>query len=143
MALEIDLYGIDMGVVVALPTGAVYANQANGVACDRPSLEGAFVPLITHFRDPPPRYDAAFVAYFEQRPGNRGHLTPTDADALDTLLSAIQDPFALTVDQSRLHESFEAWVHVIITLPTTPPHYWRQLDLPYPCRGVLVWENSD
>ncbi len=143
MPVEIDLYGIDLGVVLARPTGIIYSNQANGVACDHPRLEGAFVPLVTHFRDPPPRHDAALVAYFDRRPGNRGHLEPEDADALDAILAGIQDPFALTVDRSRLKDSFEAWVHVVIALPTRPPHYSRPLDLSYPCAGVLVWENSD
>ncbi len=143
MAVVIDLYGVDLGVIVALPTGVVYSNQADGVACTHPQQEGAYVPLVTHFRDTPPRHDQALVAYFDQRPGNRGHLEPAEADELDDILARIQDPFAMTIDRSRLEDSVEAWIHVVLTLPTAPPHYSRPLVLPYPCSGVLVWENSD
>src|SRR3954471_23180652 len=33
------------GIIVAAPTGIVYEQQVNGVACDHRSLEGFYVPL--------------------------------------------------------------------------------------------------
>ena len=33
-------------MIIAYPTGVLYTNQVGGYACDHPSMEGAFVPLM-------------------------------------------------------------------------------------------------
>ncbi len=143
MAIEIDLYGIDVAVVVAWPSGIVYSNQANGVACDHFSQEGILIPAALYFAADGTRYDRDLTAHFQKRAFNRGALEVEDADALDTILASADTLFAVCVDRSKLGESFEAWVHVIIDRRADPRPYDPPPSLPYPCTGVLVWENSD
>ena len=143
MAIEIDLYGVDVGIVIPWPSGIIYGNQADGVCCNHYALEGILVPIVITSGGDAVRYDAPLVSYFNRRPGNRGELTPEDADAIDAIMAGAQTPFVARVDRSKLADSFEAWVHVTLDLEAGRDAYRPTLDLAYPCPGILVWENSD
>ena len=140
MTLELDLHGLDLGLLLLVPSGIVYTNQANGVACDHPQAEGVLAPFGTAGLQP---YSQPLCDYFTSRECNRGHLEGVDADFIDAFLLTTWAPFVVKVDRTRLTESYEAWVFVV--LEGNSPTY-SSLTLPgfrFPMGAVLVWENSD
>lgn len=107
----ISLYALPYEVMLVLEhaSGVTYENQVGGVVCCRAELEGVLVPIDLHsdavqqIMDLP--YDAGL--------GISGEL----ADAIDRALAASPGARYLTVDRTRLAESYEAWVFVVADIP--------------------------
>ena len=138
----IDLgLGLDcVGVIIEWPSGVIYANQTSGFTCNRPQLEGVFMPLedesrvfadalLEHFTSKP--YDGGGWASREER------ITQTTADFLDIRLGA----WGIQVDRSKLSESEEAWIHVVLI--SNPDERFPLYSGFEKAQGVLVWCNSD
>lgn len=140
MTLNLDLHGLDLGLLLLMPSGIVYANQANGVACDHPEAVGVLAPFGMAGLQP---YSQALYNYFTSRECNRGHLEEADADFVDAFLLTTWVPFVVKVDRTRLTESYEAWVYVVLegNSPTYPS--LTLTGCTFPMNAVLVWENSD
>lgn len=143
--LRLSFSSLDLGVIIAWPSGVTYSNQANGVACEHPELEGVFYPIATkpiHF-GPQNAELSDFV--LENRDGNRGPLSEIIADFIDDFLKRTDFPFSAVVDRNHLPESVEAWVWLTLTRSDAPS---SSLFVGYdfdscPLFGALVWENSD
>lgn len=136
---RLSLYDLEgVALILEAPTGVIYSNQVGGHFCLQPTYEGALLP-VNPDRDPDgPRSD------LERALGalllNRGWLDDALADAVDATLARHISTRGVTVDRARLHESIEAWVHVIVPEATGGPHG----ESSYPAgRGVLTWLNSD
>ena len=141
MTIRIDLHGIDVALVLAMPTGIIYLNQCNGVACDQGEQEGILVPFAAPVDAP---YSRILFDHFHAKPGNRGCLDSADADFIDRYLLTSWAPFCVKVDRHRLTDSFEAWVHVVAApYSGTAPGVDTPIGLSLPMNAVLVWENSD
>ncbi len=145
--LRLSFVQVDLGIIVAWPSGVIYSNQANGVACEHPRLEGVFYPAAVDDSDDVslPRQNSELAAFvLNHREGNRGPLNERIADFIDDFLSRTNLPFTAVVDRSRFHDSVEAWVWLTLTRGKKP---WSSLFVEgfdaYPLAGVLVWENSD
>jgi len=130
------LYDYD-GPALVLPcaSGVRYRNQAAGHACWKFEIEGVLVPL------PLPEATAARRALEEHFDGGWESLTPADADVIDRILVDAHCGFA-KVDRMRLHESYEAWVHVTLSGLDADRRYqlFAGIDA---SQAVLTWENSD
>ena len=130
------LYDYDgPALVLACPSGVRYRNQAAGHACWKFEIEGVLVPL------PLPEARVALRAFEDHFDGGWDTLEPADADALDRILADAQCGF-ITVDRTRLHESYEAWVHVTVSV-LDPDRRHELFDGLAADRAVLTWENSD
>ena len=124
-----------LGLILAVPSGVRYRNQAAGHACWKFEIEGVLVPI------PLPQDRAPLRALEDHFDSGWESLKEQDADAIDRILASADCDF-LKVDRGRLHESYEAWVHVTIAAgdPKRHPELFVGLTVD---RGVLTWENSD
>ena len=141
---------VGLGLIVEWPSGVIFSNQTGGTSCLQPEIEGVFVPLGNDSELPGNRLLSAeteLAAYFEG-PKHRGTgairgLDERDADFIGSLLAKWKLGGLIAVDSSRLAESHEAWVHVLIR-GDDPANELSLFDFaPYPRKGVLTWSNSD
>lgn len=140
---RIVLYDLpdEIALIVEHPTGVTYQNQVGGSVCWQAELEGVLSPLDV---DPEVKKRLQDCPY----PDGRQGITPQLTDTVDALLASVPATSFLEVDRAHLDESWEAWVHVLITSPEDDP---GKLFEPYQgplhgfgrCRGVLTWPNSD
>jgi hypothetical protein len=137
---------VGTGLIIAAKTGIVYANQAGGKICLHMELEGVFIPvgndvdLEGRLLSPEVRLSEHFLCtYFSN--ANPNGLTKADAEAIEAALHQNLLLRNVTVDLSRLQESHEAWVYVVIGAPPTPLPPFEGL-VPFPLKGVLTWSNN-
>jgi hypothetical protein len=123
----------DLGLIVKSQTGIVYTNRCAGYARACRDVEGFFVPL----RPQSIRVTDMLRSLFNGS-GFEDFKTST-ADRLDTLLDRVGLD-AMRADRSKLAESTEAWVHVIVS-------GGNDFFVPFDSRerhtveGVFVWPN--
>jgi hypothetical protein len=142
--------GVGLGVIIEYPSGVLYSNQTGGTACRQPSVEGVFVPLRNDITDgvllSPERELRHYFA--DGKYGGDGKYAGTgavggidtdDVQFINTVLTKCALSEALSVDVSRLSESEEAWIPVVIAKDEGVFSGFG----PYPKRGILTWPNSD
>ena len=140
---------VGLGLIVEWPSGVVFSNQTGGTSCLQPEFEGVFVPIGNDCELAGGRLlspESELAAYFDgpkyRGTGATGGLDAGDADFIASILEKWRLSGLITVDPSRLAESHEAWVHVIVR-GDDPANELSLFDLaPYPRRGVLTWGNS-
>jgi len=141
-----------IGLIVPAPTGIRYSNQTAGTYCEHPVVEGFYVPLRNEseegaFDGPRSREfkspEHALVEYFCGRKyegtGATHGIDDEDADAIEAILAGYFLDEVLRVDRSRMAESTEAWIYVVVL---KDDHVFDGCG-PYPRRAVLTWKNSD
>lgn len=138
---------VGTGIILRWPSGIIYEQQMGGLSCSTGELEGVFVPvgndlspdghllsveiaLREHFAAPP---------HFKQ--GAVHGLSEADATAIEVALHKNLLLSNVTVDRSRLNESFESWVQVLIEAPDPPFSIFTGFG-PFPLSGVLTWTGS-
>jgi hypothetical protein len=130
----ICLYGLEQIVLILLePTGILYQNQVGGCACYQEYAEGILAPLD---------HGAGLLDFLSvhMRDMTRGcTMTDNEADLVDAQLKHCLSTKNLRVDRSKLNESFEAWLHVIIDPYADDPYITGFSNT----RGILTWPNSD
>lgn len=139
---RISLYDMphEIMLVVEHPSGVLYGNQAGGVVCMQPEIEGVLAPVEVWPENVERIMNLDYGA-------GRG-LEPELADAIDAVLAVEPSSRYLRVDRARLKQSMEAWVFVLIDSPadTTDqiagPHFGALLGFGA-TKGVLTWPNSD
>ncbi len=134
----IDLSGFHgVGLIITFPSGVVYQNQTEGIACSHAEAEGVFLPLSVK---PGASEMWAFGQHFH------GKIGPIDQDAariVDRILRRNGHTY-LMVNQTRLAESYEAWIHVFIDEAEKPLLPLRMAVSGFgKCEGILTWSNSD
>ena len=118
-----------VGLIILRKSGVIYSNQVGGYHCFHPEVEGVFYPLnIYHYakdiRDKVKDGEDLYELLYEDLDrviglNSRYHgwcdngISAKDADKLDDIFKMYELPFM--VDRTRLTESMEAWVYVIIT----------------------------
>jgi hypothetical protein len=150
MAAHFHLWDLDgWGVIISWPSGVMMGNQTGGYSCLQPEMEGVFYPLSNGYTTPGqavPPVDVLMKYFVGPRWGGEGAtrgLEEEDADFIDRLLKRQGFFPGIQVDRSRLRESHESWVHMVLTGdgPESAP-VLRGFG-PYPRAGVLTWPNSD
>lgn len=141
---------VGLGLIISWPTGVIYTNQTGGTANLASEMEGAFVPLRNDCTLPDhvlisPANDLwdYFTSPRRSGTGAIDSLEPEDADFIDDLLRQASLFPVLRVDRTRLTDSHEAWVHVVISGDEPNPVPLFEGFTPYPRSGVLTWQNSD
>jgi hypothetical protein len=127
------------GVIIQYPSGVRYRTQAGGHYCHHPESEGIYVPA--------PRakeMQEELHRFFYTGPKWRGWccqgIDEETADFLDELFDDSLGTEALKVNRAKLADSFEAWVHVIVSPDGKVSDMWSGFnDAP----GIFTWENSD
>ena len=124
-----------LGLIVLGPSGTLYSNQSGGLACHHPEAEGVYVPLGST----PPELEAHFAAGRWQ---GRCYAGIDDETARFVEYQLAEHVFggrsSVAVDRSRLAESEEAWIFVMIL-----PNGHAILAPHVGARGIVVWQNSD
>jgi Family of unknown function (DUF6210) len=125
----------DLGLIVKAATNVIYTNQTGGIECWHPEVEGFLVPLRTHLglRE----LNALRSLCSDCDDG----IDSETADELESVLAGFGFK-GIRVDRSKLTESWESWIHVILS---------GELGLDVPLEGprperleaVLTWPNSD
>lgn len=146
---------IGLGLILPLPGGVLYYNQTQGTDCLHQQAEGLYVPLRNYSEDgmrdgrrnreySSPEH--ALVEHFcgpkHQGSGARLGLDHEDADVIDAILAAADLAGVTRVDRSKLAESHEAWVHVVVLGDDTHSGVFESCG-PYPRPAILTWGNSD
>lgn len=153
MSRIIELWeSVGLGLIIEYPSGIIYSNQTGGTSTLHPELEGVFVPLRNDVEVKEPKLVGTqndLLHYFEG-PKHRGTGATSGLDLADAdFIQAVLERYCLgdivTVDRSRLRESHEAWVRVIVEREEQNQHDLRIFRGfgPYPRPGVLTWSNSD
>jgi Family of unknown function (DUF6210) len=148
---RILLYDLEqIALIIEIPVGVWYQNQVGGVVCCQAEMEGILAPLEFEPED------TDRIMRFPYPAGIIG-ITSQNADAIDKVLGSSPATSFLKVDRTRLDESWEAWVHVLINVPPeVASGAWTSTSTatPFdkyigpiwgfgPTRGVLTWHNSD
>ena len=119
------------GFVIPCPSGFRYSNQAGGIGCTHPELEGAFV-MLDRTSDLIPH-----VGCF------RDEIEESEADQLDQYFALGKGcGYSITVDRSRLGDSTEAWVWVNCA-PVDDGFTGFHPLAGYSGPAVFTWENCD
>lgn len=140
---KIMLWGMPdaLMLIIEHDSGVVYENQVGGNICWPGMQEGVLAPVEV---GPLTQEKIEVLPY----PNGAAGISVEIADELDTLLASENTTRFLSVDRSRLHECWEAWIYVIISAPpgqsVSPgekyfgPAYGFGIK-----RAVLTWINSD
>jgi hypothetical protein len=123
---------VGTGLLVPCASGFEYSNQAAGMLCRHPSLEGAFVPMSNESSE-----DAV------PHVGCCGdEITEEHAAELDAYFAKLDNRgYLITVDRERLADSTEAWVWVQCKV-VGHRHEFHPLS-GYEGPAVFTWENCD
>jgi len=126
----------DLGLIVKARTGVVYTNQCAGYMCAHCEAEGFFVPLQA-------RGGWRVFDVLQNLFGGNGfdEFKPKTADRFDRVLRRLGLD-SIRSDRSKLEESAEAWVHVIVS---GGDEFYIPFDSQEknPLEGILVWPNRD
>jgi hypothetical protein len=125
-----------LGLIMLDPSGVYYTSQVGGYACLHPEAEGVFFPLPTDLN----RYELNTLR--QHFNGSWEALNDYEADLVDTVLRrSSRNLNWISVDRSRLKDSFEAWVYVKLNPKKTKmDDLVKGFDDSF---GILVWPNSD
>ncbi len=138
---------VGFGLILDFPTGVLYSNQTGGTACYQPELEGFYIPVAndfyeeqTEFSSPEIELTAFFLSGKHGGGGATNGLDSEDVSVIDKILSQYNLYF-ISVDQSKLAESHEAWVWVNVKIDRDNSlfHGFSQSEF----KGVITWPNSD
>ena len=133
------------GLLIPCKSGIIYSNQTGGTSCLQMELEGAFVPFNNDVASEPynkliSKEEDLFEYFFKGKWNGTGAvhgLDEDDAKFIDSLFTNLQ--LKLKVDRTKLKDSHEAWVWVILT--ENEDNYLIETE--FPCKAVLTWSNSD
>lgn len=139
----IDLDLREISLLLEWNSGVVYRNQVGGHVCYRAEMEGVLVPL-DFYADVTSQIES--LPYSSMAQG----ITEEIGVAIDRLLQGNPETQFVSVDFSRLKESWEAWVYVVIDSPprtdaAIKKHagYFGPIYGFGSTKGVLTWANSD
>ena len=141
---------IGLGLIFSFPSGVIYINQTGGHACLQSEAEGLLVPLHNDLAldpvqllGPEPDLLAYFTGAKHNGTGATAGLDEVDANEISVILARHRLGSVLEVDRSRLIDSHEAWLHVIVRADDCGLSPAFAGFGPYPRPGILTWGNSD
>lgn len=138
--ITVRLYELNgLAMIEPAPTGIVYLNQTGGHACYQCSQEGYLVPLGREGLER--KALDALRAYFTGPKWSgwcNERIDVETADEIDRIIAAGTHREGIVVDRTKLDESWESWVHVLICEPLM-----SLVDHAAPTEAILTWPNSD
>ena len=148
MKKQIRLYSLNqLALILSEPSGIYYYNQVGGHACYQEEAEGILVFVEDDCKN---LYKRITEYSIEDHGRWLTELKEEDADHFDSLFRWAYESlimrFALRIDRTKLKESKEAWVHVILEhdIPEYRPMPNEFNFTGFHCKnGILTWDNSD
>ncbi|MDZ4851658.1 MAG: DUF6210 family protein [Pirellulaceae bacterium] len=126
-----------LALIVPSSTGVVYRQQSGGHSCFQTDAEGYLVPIAGDEHDAIERLYAHFTGPKWGGWCSNG-IDDITANEIDILLAEVAHREQITVDRSRLGDSWESWVHVKIEGPLL-----SLVEKSQPISAILTWPNSD
>ena len=132
------------GLIIERECGIWYSNQTEGTCCSHPRIEGVYIPVgnecdeFGKFYSADPQLQAYFGGPKYNGTGARDGLDREDLEMLQELLDSLFDK-KVVLDESRAHESREAWVWVQVLGDTD---FFKGFQ-PFPRQGIFTWTNTD
>lgn len=128
-----------VGIIISYKSGVFFTNQTGGLACHHPIYEGIYTPLdldnpISFFND------IHLADIFDAYTTKDFIITLDDADKLDIIFSKHPNMKRFIVDRSKLKESEEAWIYVIMKHDN---YQYADIQGFKECKAVIIYENSD
>ena len=123
-----DMTGL--GIIVSCNSGVVYVNQTGGTACFNSEMEGVFCPLLDE--------SETLVEKLTHLTINKKHISDEDANEIDAILLGNPDTRFIKVDRSKLKQSWESWLHVVVD--GNQSVCFENLSFN---EAILTWPNSD
>lgn len=140
---RILLYDIDsFFLIIECDTNVVYQNQVGGQVCFQAEKEGAVAPLDVST-------DLASFIEGHKFPQGRQGIELATADILDAHFQSSPATSFISVDRTRLDESWEAWIYVNCAVVPSDVESGSNSTYCGPIygfpqgRGVVTWPNSD
>ncbi|GAA6170269.1 DUF6210 family protein [Sessilibacter corallicola] len=137
MTTEICLYSLDQTALIILnDQGVIYHNQTGGGLCAQPRARRILAPISN---DPALSNLHRGSLYYKLTEICRdivGFDTKL-ADQIDELLKKEISFDCIKVDRTRLDESMEAWVHIVVGAESINLVGFGE------CKAILTWPNSD
>jgi hypothetical protein len=140
---RVVLYSIDsLNLIVRVSSGVVYQNQVGGQLCVQAEQEGVLVPVDMS------EEDLSKLLNFEFPQGKQG-LDAKSVRFLEQFLASSPSCSFMEIDDARIDESYEAWVHVRVRQvpsffdPSKGETYAGALYGFSGASGILTWPNSD
>lgn len=141
------LYLSEIALLVSWKSGVTYRDQVGGHVCYQAEMEGILVPL--DFNE-----NIEQAIEFLPYPSVRKGISKEIGMAIDAFLKSSISANFISVDFSRLEESWEAWIYVNVDSPSLEEGVDSRMNNinPLPYRpvygfgrsyGVLTWANSD
>jgi Family of unknown function (DUF6210) len=112
--MRVCLWNLEQAALIILqPSGITYLNQTIGNTCFQSEAEGVLAPITN---DPPldNLYFGSLAYKLQKLTGNKHFLDEPDAEAIDELLATNLGGDTIRVDRTKLKDSYEAWIFVII-----------------------------
>lgn len=134
----VRLWGIDgAAIIVPEKSGVFYTNHVHGTACLDKTLEGVLIPINNDCL--PENHEELLESYLRRYFSELNHeFGSEDILSFNKLLWNFPETTAIRVDESKVFESYEAWVHVIVEENT-----FSDFSGFGTFKGVLTWCNSD
>ena len=137
MPSRVILWNVEGVVLILLKqSGIIYTNQTGGHACCKAETEGVLVPFNNDYPHDQP--DLSIEQRLNRLLTNVECLTPQLADDIDDIFSSSPDTRYAKVDRTRLRDSMEAWVYVVVY--DAGDHLISGFGR---CKGIITWRNSD
>lgn len=129
-----DMVGV--GLIIQTKSNCVYFNQTGGTACFHSEMEGYFVPF--NFDCDPYDFESSLEYKLSQLFKNSESVSTELAESIDKLLQNNSETNGISVDITKLEDSMESWVYVIIRSTESNP-----ISCENEMKGILTWSNSD
>jgi hypothetical protein len=134
-----DLFSLTQpALIIPCQSGVLYMQQCGGTACLQRQLEGALVPidydyLLENYKE---SLQYHLASLFPE--SNPGVVTEEHAEQIQRMLDRSPLTRGIKVDHSRLADSVESWLYVIVhgDIDSTL-HGFGDIG------AVLTWPNSD
>lgn len=127
-----DMIGI--GLIVNCKSDCIYENQTGGTACFQSEYEGILVPINNDLQGVETQLETEITKIL-----NNSLLSQMKkADSIDDLFQKEIETKFIAVDRSKMSESHEAWLHVVLNTDIS-----ECISGFGGLSGVLTWQNSD
>jgi hypothetical protein len=135
---EVKLWGLS-GATLIVPeqSGVTYSNQVGGTACFQMAIEGVLIPLNNDCL--PEHHEELLETYLCRYFSDLDRVFGADdVPEFNKLLWNFPETTAIRVDESKIEESCEAWIYVIVN-----ENSFSDFSGFGEFKGVLTWCNSD
>jgi hypothetical protein len=135
---RVSLYELEqLALIIMEESRVIYFNQAGGTYCLQPEAEGVLITFSADYSLVERKPELLWERLTKVFGIASSYTTEDQAEEIDDLLSFYPITNNISIDRTRLKDSYEAWVYVNIQGDS------GNLEGFGNCKGILTWPNSD